>query len=115
MSRTDIETNTEQLMAFEEHGVAVITLNRPEARNALNRAMIQGLQLALEIARQLAQGPALAYGYIKENFNRADAGTGVTECLDLEATHHVDLGLTQDHRDAANAFTEKRTPKFHGR
>ena len=31
------------------------------------------------------------------------------DCLDLEATHHVHTGLTEDHREAAKAFVEKRT------
>ena len=51
---------------------------------------------------------------MKENFNRANGGD-VIECLDLEATHHVHSGLTQDHREAAKAFVEKREPKFSGR
>ncbi len=67
-----------------------------------------------EIARRLAAGPTVAYRYMKENFNRAAAGD-VIECLDLEATHHIHTGLTQDHREAARAFVEKREPTFSGR
>ena len=69
---------------------------------------------AREIAQRLAQGPAVAYRYMKENLNRAMAG-GVDECLDLEATHHVHCAQTEDHRNAAQAFVEKRTPQFKGR
>jgi len=68
----------------------------------------------LDIARRIASGPTVAYRYMKENFNRASAGDAI-ECLDLEATHHVHTGLTQDHREAAQAFVEKREPKFSGR
>lgn len=68
----------------------------------------------MEIARRLASGPRIAYRYMKENLNRAAAGeTG--ECLDLEATHHIHTGLTDDHREAARAFVEKREPMFTGR
>ena len=67
-----------------------------------------------EIARRLAQGPAVAYRYMKENLNRALAGD-VDDCLDLEATHHVHCGLTEDHREASKAFVEKREPVFKGR
>lgn len=67
-----------------------------------------------EIARRLAAGPAVAYRYMKENLNRAMAGD-VDDCLDLEATHHVHCGQTEDHRDAARAFVEKREPVFKGR
>jgi 2-(1,2-epoxy-1,2-dihydrophenyl)acetyl-CoA isomerase len=67
-----------------------------------------------EIARRLAAGPTVAYRYMKENLNRAMSGE-VDDCLDLEATHHVHTGLTEDHREAAKAFVEKREPAFHGR
>ena len=69
----------------------------------------------LAIARRLAAGPPVAYRYMKENFNRAAMGGDVMECLDLEATHHVHTGLTEDHREAAKAFVEKREPVFNGR
>jgi 2-(1,2-epoxy-1,2-dihydrophenyl)acetyl-CoA isomerase len=67
-----------------------------------------------EIARRLASGPTVAYRYMKENLNRAMAGD-VDDCLDLEATHHVHCGRTEDHREAAKAFVEKREPVFSGR
>ena len=67
-----------------------------------------------EIALRLAQGPTVAYRYMKENLNRALAGD-VDDCLDLEATHHVHCGQTEDHREAAKAFVEKREPVFKGR
>ena len=67
-----------------------------------------------EIALRLASGPTVAYRYMKENLNRAMAGD-VDDCLDLEATHHVHCGQTEDHREAAKAFVEKREPVFKGR
>jgi len=67
-----------------------------------------------EIAKRLAQGPTVAYRYMKENLNRAMAGE-VDDCLDLEATHHVHCGQTEDHREATKAFVEKREPVFKGR
>ena len=66
-----------------------------------------------EIARRLAQGPTVAYRYMKENLNRAMAGD-VDNCLDLEATHHIHCGQTEDHREATKAFVEKREPVFKG-
>jgi 2-(1,2-epoxy-1,2-dihydrophenyl)acetyl-CoA isomerase len=65
-------------------------------------------------ARRLAQGPRLAYRYMKENLNRAVAGE-LGDCMDLEVTHHVHTGLTQDHKEAAKAFVERREPRFTGR
>ena len=69
---------------------------------------------AREIAQRLASGPTVAYRYMKENLNRAMAGE-LDDCMDLEATHHVHCGQTEDHRDAARAFIEKRAPVFKGR
>ncbi|MCZ6644023.1 MAG: enoyl-CoA hydratase-related protein [Gammaproteobacteria bacterium] len=69
----------------------------------------------MKLARRLASGPSVAYRYMKENFNRAAMGADVIECLDLEATHHVHAGLTEDHRSAAKAFVEKTEPVFKGR
>jgi len=65
-------------------------------------------------ARQLANGPRLAYRYQKENINRAVRGE-LMECMDLEVTHHSHTGTTEDHREAARAFVEKREPTFKGR
>jgi 2-(1,2-epoxy-1,2-dihydrophenyl)acetyl-CoA isomerase len=67
-----------------------------------------------EIAQRLANGPTVAFRYMKENLNRAMAGD-VDDCLDLEATHHVHCGQTEDHREASRAFVEKREPVFKGR
>jgi len=68
----------------------------------------------MERARRLAQGPSIAYRYMKENLNRAVSGE-LGECMDLEVTHHAHTGLTEDHREAAQAFVDKRAPRFHGR
>jgi len=65
-------------------------------------------------ARQLAQGPTVAYRYMKENLNRAVHGE-LGECLDMEAAHHIRTGQTEDHREAAKAFVDKRAPEFRGR
>ena len=67
-----------------------------------------------EIAGRLAAGPSVAYRYMKENLNRAMAGD-VDDCLDLEATHQVHTGMTDDHKEAARAFVAKRPPVFTGR
>ena len=65
-------------------------------------------------AQRIANGPTVAFRYMKENLNRA-VGGDVLECLDLEATHHVHTSLTEDHRNAVRAFVEKRKPEFTGR
>ncbi len=66
------------------------------------------------VARRLASGPTVAYRYMKENLNRAVHGE-MGECLDMEAAHHIHCGQTEDHREAAQAFVDKREPVFKGR
>jgi 2-(1,2-epoxy-1,2-dihydrophenyl)acetyl-CoA isomerase len=68
----------------------------------------------MAIAERLASGPTVAYRYMKENLNRAVHGE-LGECLDMEAAHHIHTGQTEDHREAAQAFVEKRQPAFKGR
>ena len=44
---TDIETGTDHLLARVEDGVAVLTMNRPERRNALSQQMVGALAATL--------------------------------------------------------------------
>jgi 2-(1,2-epoxy-1,2-dihydrophenyl)acetyl-CoA isomerase len=88
--------------------LALGLVNRVVPANAL-------MSEAHALAKRLAEGPRVAYRYMKENLNRAAGEATMTDCLDLEATHHIHTGLTEDHREAAKAFVEKRAPKFVGR
>ncbi len=67
-----------------------------------------------ELAQRLANGPTIAYRYMKENLNRA-LTADLRDCMDLEVYHHHATGRTEDHREAARAFVEKREPVFKGR
>lgn len=68
----------------------------------------------LALAGRLARGPRVAYRYMKRNMNAAET-SALKDCLDLEAWHHTRTGQTEDHREAARAFVEKREPTFKGR
>jgi 2-(1,2-epoxy-1,2-dihydrophenyl)acetyl-CoA isomerase len=68
----------------------------------------------LALAARLARGPRVAYRYMKRNMNAAESGT-LAQLLDLEAWHHTRCGETEDHREAARAFVDKREPIFRGR
>ncbi len=68
----------------------------------------------MALAMRLSRGPRIAYQYMKRNFNAAEGGT-LKDSLDLEAWHHTRCGMTEDHREAARAFVDKREPVFKGR
>jgi 2-(1,2-epoxy-1,2-dihydrophenyl)acetyl-CoA isomerase len=93
-------------------------VDAPQARELgiVNRvvpdAWLEGETLAL--AGRLARGPRIALRYMKRNFNAAESGS-LKDALDLEAWHHTRCGMTDDHREAAKAFVEKREPVFRGR
>ena len=68
---------------------------------------------ALAYANRFAEGPTVAYRYIKENINRAissDLGTA----LDAEAAAMTRTGQTDDHKTAVKAFVDKAQPTFSG-
>src|ERR1700761_2143834 len=47
--REPLETGTEDLLGWVEDGVAVLSFNRPEARNALSEGMYVGFAAALPV------------------------------------------------------------------
>jgi 2-(1,2-epoxy-1,2-dihydrophenyl)acetyl-CoA isomerase len=71
-------------------------------------------EATMALAQNLAQGPRIALRLMKRNFNAAESGT-LAELLDLEAQHQIEAAQTEDHREAARAFVEKRAPVFRGR
>jgi 2-(1,2-epoxy-1,2-dihydrophenyl)acetyl-CoA isomerase len=68
----------------------------------------------MALASRLARGPRVAYRYMKRNMNAAESAS-LKDMLDLEAWNHTRTGMTEDHREAARAFVEKREPQFKGR
>ncbi len=69
---------------------------------------------ALAFAAELAAGPPIAHRLMKENLNRA-LHHELKECLAAEAVAMTRTGQTRDHKEAATAFVEKRSPVFEGR
>lgn len=92
------------LTAKEAHAIGVVTKVVPDAE--IDAA-------AHELALSLAQGPSIALGYIKRNINNAEH-LPLEDCFDGEAIHHTRCSDTEDHKEAAKAFVEKRKPAFRG-
>jgi 2-(1,2-epoxy-1,2-dihydrophenyl)acetyl-CoA isomerase len=90
-----------------ERALALGLVNRVVPDDALEAA-------TRELATRLARGPRIALGYMKRNLNAAERGA-LDEVLDLEAWHQTRCAFTEDHREAARAFVEKREPVFRGR
>ena len=71
-------------------------------------------QTALDLCRQLADGPTKVYGLIKKAMN-ASAGNSLDAQLDLERDLQREAGHSADYREGVAAFKEKRTPRFTGK
>jgi len=80
-----------------------------------NRVVDDGdLELETErFARRLAAGPPVALRYIKENVEAALDGT-IDTAFDMECRNMIRARLTDDAKEAMQAFLEKREPRFQG-
>lgn len=72
------------------------------------------LDEALAIAEELADGPPIGIGLIKSQIERA-WNSSLASTLDDEASSQARAFVTEDLREGAAAFVEKRPPRFTGR
>jgi 2-(1,2-epoxy-1,2-dihydrophenyl)acetyl-CoA isomerase len=94
----------------------VLDAARIEALGLANR-VVADAELAAEtmaVAERLGNGPSVALRYMKRNLNVAESGT-LASGLDSEAYGMLRARASEDHKEAARAFVEKRPPVFGGR
>ena len=94
----------------------VLDAARIEALGLANR-VVADEELAAEtmaLAERLASGPSVALRYMKRNLNVAESGD-LAAGLDSEAYGMLRCRASEDHKEAAQAFVEKRAPAFKGR
>jgi 2-(1,2-epoxy-1,2-dihydrophenyl)acetyl-CoA isomerase len=72
------------------------------------------LEATMALARRIASMPRVALGYTKKNLAVAETGDFATS-LDAEAFNQARCSQLEDHREAVQAFKEKRKPVFTGR
>jgi enoyl-CoA hydratase/carnithine racemase len=69
---------------------------------------------AFALAQSLAEGPTLALRYMKDNLDEALSFDFAT-ARDQEAERLIRLTMTSDHREAVQAFIDKRKAVFKGK
>lgn len=95
---------TPRLSAREAEQLGIINVVLPDENFAA---------AALEWCHDLAGRAPIALRYMKENINRS-MDVSLSTALDAEAVAMVRTMGTADHREAAAAFVEKRSPRFSG-
>jgi 2-(1,2-epoxy-1,2-dihydrophenyl)acetyl-CoA isomerase len=87
-----------------------------EALGLANRVVADDVLVAetMSLAERLANGPSVALRYMKRSLNVAEYGD-LAAGLDSEAYGMLRTRASEDHKEAAQAFVEKRSPVFRGR
>ncbi|WP_164659010.1 enoyl-CoA hydratase [Tropicibacter sp. Alg240-R139] len=89
-----------------DEGMALGLFNRVAADDDL-------MTETVNLAQQIARYAPMALRYMKENHNRARS-TDLRTAMDMEADRMIRTLLSDDHKEGARAFMEKRKPDFRG-
>src|SRR3984957_4241273 len=92
-----------------------IDARRCETLGLINR-VVPDAELAeagFALQKSVAGGPSIALAYMKDNLDHA-VTSDFLQSMDQEADHMVRAARTTDHKEAVNAFIDKRKPAFIG-
>jgi enoyl-CoA hydratase/carnithine racemase len=93
-----------------------VDADRCEIIGLVNRVVPDGKlqQEAFALAKSMAEGPAIALRYMKDNLDEALLFDYPT-ARDHEAERLIRTNMTADHKEAVQAFIDKRKPVFTGK
>lgn len=93
----------------------VVDAEKAERLGIVNRVLPaeELLPYTRQFADRLASGPQVAIQLTKRAVYQSQT-TDLRTCLDLISSHMAVLTATNDHREAVQAFLEKRPPHFEG-
>jgi len=74
----------------------------------------QLMEATYAMAKKIAAQPPIAVRMMKRSVRQA-ATIDIRTHLEMAASHMAAMYSTEDHKEAASAFLEKRTPVFKGR
>lgn len=94
----------------------VIAADEAERLGIVNKVLPDDELMAFtyQFARRLADGPSIAIRLIKRAVHQS-ARLDLRTSLDLVSSHMAVVKASEDHKEAARAFAEKRAPQFKGR
>jgi enoyl-CoA hydratase/carnithine racemase len=111
LTRLTNTSRARELMLLSER----LDAKRCEQLGLVNR-VVPDLELpdaAFALAKTLAEGPSVAFGFMKDNLDHAVTSDFLSS-LDQEADRMVRSARTADHKHAVAAFVSKTKPAFRG-
>lgn len=109
-----------RLVGLSKAKELIFTARRVDAKEAERLGLINKVVEAdrlddkvAALARQLAEGPTIAFGMAKKIMNKG-LNMDLSSVLECEASGQALAGTTEDAREGVMAFLEKRKPRFKG-